>query len=301
MNSQPVIVVLGSTAVGKTQLSLQVAKALDAEIINADSMQLYRGMDIGTAKIPVEQRSGIPHHMLDVLDVTESANVNDYQTLTRALINEIHARGRRVVMVGGTGLFIKAVLEDMNFPPSDPIVRSRLEAQEAQLGTPAMFEKLVSLAPQAAQFLEPNNTRRVLRALEVLEITGQPPITQLDTLPQVVPSIRVGLTREREENYERINIRVHQMLEQGLIAEVETLLLKGLRQGVTAQKALGYAQVLEMIDGEFDQDELADRIMVATRRYSRKQDSWFRRDGRITWLDAREASVDQILALPKVI
>lgn len=301
MTAQPVIVVLGSTAVGKTQLSLEIAQKLDAEIINADSMQLYRGMDIGTAKIPLNERAGIVHHMLDVLDVTESANVSDYQSQTRALIADIHARGKRVVMVGGTGLFIKAVLEDMNFPPSDPIVRSRLEDEAEQIGTPAMFAKLCALAPHAAQFLEPNNTRRVLRALEVIEITGQPPITTLNSLPQVVPSVRVGLTREREENYERINQRVHQMLEQGLVAEVQSLILKGLRQGVTAQKALGYAQVLEMIDGRFEQDELSDRIMVATRRYSRRQESWFRRDRRITWLSAREASVDQILGLATTI
>ena len=152
MTSQPVIVVLGSTAVGKTQLSLEIAQKLDAEIINADSMQLYRGMDIGTAKIPLNERAGIVHHMLDVLDVTESANVSDYQSQTRALIADIHARGKRVVMVGGTGLFIKAVLEDMNFPPSDPIIRGRLETEELQLGTPAMFAKLLALAPHAFQF-----------------------------------------------------------------------------------------------------------------------------------------------------
>jgi len=299
MTSQPVIVVLGSTAVGKTQLSLEIAQKLDAEIINADSMQLYRGMDIGTAKILLNERAGIVHHMLDVLDVTESANVSDYQSQTRALIADIHARGKRVVMVGGTGLFIKAVLEDMNFPPSDPIIRGRLETEEMQLGTPAMFAKLSALAPHAAQFLEPNNTRRVLRALEVIEITGQPPITTLDSLPQIVPSVRVGLTRDREENYERINRRVQLMLEHGLIAEVQSLILKGLRQGVTAQKALGYAQVLEMIDGEFEQDELSERIMIATRRYSRRQESWFRRDNRISWMNANDVSVDQVLALPE--
>ena len=298
MTAPPVIVVLGSTAVGKTQLSLQVAKAIDAEIINADSMQLYRGMDIGTAKIPLVERAGIAHHMLDILEVTETANVSDYQSQARTLISEIHARGKRVVMVGGTGLFIKAVLEDMKFPPSDPSVRSQLEAQEAQIGTPAMFAKLLALAPHAAQYLEPNNTRRVLRALEVLEITGQPPKTTLDSLPQIVPSVRVGLTRDREENYERINRRVQQMLEQGLISEVESLIRVGLRQGVTAQKALGYAQVLEMIDGEFEQDELGARIMIATRRYSRRQESWFRRDNRISWMNANEASVEQVLALP---
>lgn len=301
MNSQSVIVVLGSTAVGKTQLSLQIAQEIDAEIINVDSMQLYRGMDIGTAKIPLGERNGIAHHMLDVLEVTESANVSVFQSQTRALIDEIHSRSKRVVMVGGTGLFIKAVLEDMNFPPSDSKIRSRLEAQEAQVGTPTMFAKLVALAPQAAAHLEPNNTRRVLRALEVIEITGEPPITTLDALPQIVPSVRIGLTREREENYERINQRVSQMLEQGLVAEVSGLIEKGLRQGVTAQKALGYAQVLEMLDGNFGPDELADRIMIATRRYSRRQESWFRRDNRIIWMNAKDAKVDEVVALPSVL
>ena len=295
MISSPVIVVLGATAVGKTQLSLDIAQAIDAEIINADSMQLYRGMDIGTAKIPEDQRRGIPHHMLDVLNVTESANVSNYQNMSRALIKDIHDRGKRVVMVGGTGLFIKAVLEDMNFPPSDVAIRSKLEAQELREGTPAMFARLVSLAPQAAQHLEPNNTRRVLRALEVIEITGKPPITTLASLAQVVPSVRIGLTREREENYIRINQRVTEMIDQGLIVEVEGLIKQGLADGVTAKMALGYAQVLEMFNGDFEMDELDQRIMVATRRYSRRQESWFRRDKRIVWMNAQEASVEQVL------
>lgn len=294
---QPVFVILGATAVGKTQLSLDLAQFIDAEIINADSMQLYRGMDIGTAKLPIDQRRGIAHHMLDILDVTELANVSDYQIRGRKVIQEIQARGKRVVIVGGSGLFIQSLLEDLQFPPGDPLVRARLEKQTQELGLAAMYAKLMDFDPQAGAKVNPANARRVIRALEVIEVTGLAPVTSLVALPIVVPSIRVGLRRERPELDARITARVGQMWEQGLVAEVAALTDAGLREGVTARKALGYAQILAALDGEFALEQAPERTMIATRQFARRQDSWFGRDTSIIWRDANALSAQDVLAL----
>ena len=293
----PVIVILGATAVGKTELSLDVAQALDAEIINADSMQLYRGMDIGTAKIPVGERRGVPHHMFDVLDVTEAANVADYQVEARRAIDDTHARGKRALLVGGSGLFIQAVLEDLQFPGSDPDIRQRLNEEAEQLGTTAMYERLKQLDPAAAANVLPNNLRRIIRALEVLEITGSAPKTSLAKLPDVHTSIRIGLQRPRPELAQRIEARVNQMWEQGFVEEVEYLDSQGLRNGLTASKALGYSQILEALDGHITMSEAAQDTVVATRRFAKRQDSWFGRDSTINWLDAESASLEAVLAL----
>jgi tRNA dimethylallyltransferase len=287
----PVIVIVGATAVGKTELSLQIAQKLDAEIINADSMQLYRKMDIGTAKIPVTARRGIPHHMLDVLDVTEAANVADYQRTGREVIQAIQARGKRVVVVGGSGLFIQGLLEDMQFPVSDPGVRWRLSQEAESLGTPAMYARLQALDPQAAANVLPTNLRRVLRALEVIELTGQAPATTLQQLDEVVPSVRIGLRRDRVQLDQRIQERVELMWQQGLVEEVRALEALGLRDGLTASKALGYAQVLSFLDGEISEEMAKEKTMSATRRYVRRQDSWFNRDARINWLPAANRSL----------
>jgi len=294
---QPVFVILGATAVGKTQLSLDLAQLIDAEIINADSMQLYRGMDIGTAKLPLEQRRGIPHHMLDILDVTELANVSDYQIRGRKVIQEIQGRGKRVVIVGGSGLFIQSLLEDMQFPPGDPLVRARLEQETEELGLAAMYAKLMDFDPEAGAKVNPANARRVIRALEVIEVTGLAPVTSLVALPIVVPSIRVGLRRERPELDERITARVGQMWDQGFVEEVHTLIGAGLREGVTARKALGYAQILAALDGEFTSEQAPERTMIATRQFARRQDSWFGRDTSIIWRDANTLSAQDVLAL----
>jgi len=294
---QPVFVILGPTAVGKTQLSLDLAQLIDAEIINADSMQLYRGMDIGTAKLPLEQRRGIPHHMLDILDVTELANVSDYQIRGRKVIQEIQGRGKRVVIVGGSGLFIQSLLEDMQFPPGDPLVRARLEHETEELGLAAMYAKLLDFDPEAGAKVNPANARRVIRALEVIEVTGLAPVTSLVALPIVVPSIRVGLRRERPELDARITTRVGQMWDQGFVEEVHTLLDVGLREGVTARKALGYAQILAALDGEFTLEQAPERTMIATRQFARRQDSWFGRDTSIIWRDANTLSAQDVLAL----
>lgn len=296
-SDQPVFVILGPTAVGKTELSLDLAQLIDAEIVNADSMQLYRGMDIGTAKLPIDQRRGIPHHMLDILDVTELANVSDYQIRGRQVIQEIHARGKRVVIVGGSGLFIQALLEDMQFPPGDPLVRTRLEQETEELGLAAMYAKLMDFDPEAGAKVNPANARRVIRALEVIEVTGQAPVTSLVALPIVVPSIRVGLRRERPELDARITMRVAQMWEQGFESEVHALIAAGLREGVTARKALGYAQILAALDGRYPMSDAPERTVIATRQFARRQDSWFGRDASILWRDANTLSAQDVLAL----
>jgi len=292
-----VIVVLGATAVGKTALSLELAHALDAEIVNADSMQLYRGMDIGTAKILSDQRQGIAHHMFDVLDVNESAAVSDYQVAARSVIDEIHNRGKRAMLVGGSGLFIQSVLEDLQFQASDPEVRLALSEEAERIGTAAMYERLLELEPQAGVKVLPNNLRRIIRALEVLEITGKTPQTSLSKLPDVYPSVRVGLRRPRPELGERIAQRVNAMWAEGFVDEVTYLETLGLRDGVTASKALGYAQVLEALDGAISMDQAVEDTIAATRRFAKRQDSWFGRDDSIVWLDAVSASAQTILSL----
>ena len=279
-----VVVIVGPTAVGKTDLSLDVAQHLNAEIINADSMQLYRGMDIGTAKVPLDVRRGIPHHMLDVLEVTETANVADYQRAGREIIDDIHARGKRVVVVGGSGLFVQGLLEDMQFPASDPEVRERLTLEAEQFGAQAMYDRLQALDSRAAANVLPTNVRRIVRALEVIELTGEAPTTTLQQLDEIVPSVRIGLRMDRADLDQRIEARVEVMWQQGLVEEVRSLEKFGLREGVTASKALGYAQVLDFLAGEITESEAKERTVSSTRRYVRRQDSWFNRDPRINWV-----------------
>jgi len=304
-----VVVIVGPTAVGKTDLSLDIAQHLDAEIINADSMQLYRGMDIGTAKVPLEQRRAIPHHMLDVLEVTQGATVSDYQRDAREIVEQIHARGKRVVVVGGSGLFVQGLLEDMQFPASDPEVRERLEQEAEEFGAPAMFDRLQALDAAAAVNVAPNNLRRVLRALEVIELTGEAPVTTLKQLDEIVPSVRIGLRRDRAELDQRIEARVEIMWQQGLVDEVRSLEQAGLRNGVTASKALGYAQVLDFLADEITEAEAKEQTMSSTRRYVRRQDSWFNRDTRINWIQADEpdlftrvlATIESASCAPKAV
>jgi tRNA dimethylallyltransferase len=235
--------------------------------------------------------------MLDVLDVTEMANVNDYQVAGRKVIEDIHARGKRAIVVGGSGLFIQALLEDMQFPPGDADVRSRLEKESEELGLAALYKRLMDFDPEAGAKVNPANARRVIRALEVIEVTGQAPVTSLTALPEIFPSIRVGLRRERPELDERITQRIALMWEQGLVNEVRDLEAKGLRDGVTARKALGYAQVLSAFDGEFTIEEVPERTMIATRQFARRQDSWFGRDSSILWHDANSLTAQDVVAL----
>lgn len=294
---QPAIVIVGTTAVGKTELSLAVANEFNGEIINADSMQLYRGMDIGTAKLPLADRKGIPHHMLDVLNITDTANVSDFQRDARKIVSELDASGKRSVVVGGSGLFIQGLLEDLQFPEVDQQLRDRLQKEADELGGPAMYARLVEADPEAAANVAPENTRRVIRALEVIELTGSAPITELKELPEVIPSIRIGLRRDRDELDRRIERRVELMWEQGFVQEVEQLEKIGLREGVTARKALGYAQILEAFDGEISLAEAKQRTIFATRRFARRQDSWFNRDSKIHWLDASSDNLAEVSRL----
>ncbi len=292
MPSLPLIAVVGATATGKSDLALDLAEVLHGEIINADALQLYRGMDIGTAKVSPEERARIPHHLLDVLDVTEEASVSAYQREARAAITAIRSRGRTPILVGGSGLYIRAVLDEIAFPPTDPVVRERLEERARQIGTPALHAELAARDPQAAASIGVNDTRRIVRALEVGELTGKPFAAFLPQPQYTDPrTVQIGLRRDRADLHDRIARRVHHMVEQGLLDEVRTLLDQGLDRGVTARRAIGYEQALAVLDGQMSCAEAIESTIVGTRRLVRKQDTWFHRDRRVQWLDA--ATADQ--------
>lgn len=289
--SLPIIAVVGPTASGKSDLGLDLAEALDGEVVNADAMQLYRGMDIGTAKLPPEERRGIPHHQLDVLAVTEEASVAAYQSAARADIAAIRRRGRVPVLVGGSGLYVRAVLDHLDIPPTDPEVRRRLEAEGAELGAAALHRRLATLDHVAAEQIQHNNLRRIVRALEVIELTGRPFSASMPGREFVSPTVMLGLSVERTLLDERIERRVEHMWAQGLLAEVEGLLEVGLRDGFTASRAIGYSQAIAVIDGQVTPEQARADIAQATRRYARRQESWFRPDPRITWLDPDDAEL----------
>jgi tRNA dimethylallyltransferase len=283
-----IIAVVGATATGKSGLGIELARALGGEVINADSMQLYQGMDIGTAKEPEAARRGVRHHLLDVWPVTRTASVADYQRLARAAIADITARGRMPVLVGGSGLYVRAALEDLDFPGTDVAVRARLEAELDKLGPAALHARLGGLDPAAAAAILPSNGRRIVRALEVIEISGRPFLATLPAYGQSRPAAQIGLTLPRPELDRRITARVDRMWRAGFEAEVRNLAARGLRQGRTASRALGYQQMLRHLDGDYTLDQARQQTIKATRRFARRQESWFRRDPRIRWLDATE-------------
>lgn len=289
--------VVGPTATGKTALAVELALELGGEVVNADALQLYRGMDIGTAKATDAERRGVPHHLLDVLDVTETASVAAYQRDARAEIERLLAAGKVPVLTGGSGLYVQAVLDDLRFPGTDPAVRARLDAEAVSLGTPALYARLGERDPAAAAAILPTNTRRIVRALEVIEITGEPFSANLPKPgPARYGTVVIGIDRLPEELDERVNERVRRMFEAGLVDEVRGLVKEGLREGKTASRALGYQQVLAELDGEGDFDAAAAATAQATRRFVRKQRSWFRRDQRIHWYDGAEAGLaDRVL------
>jgi len=291
------VVIAGATATGKSSLSVELAQAIDAEVINADSMQVYRGMDIGTAKVSVEERQGIPHRMLDVLDVTQDSTVAWYQVAAREAIDDIHSRGKNVVMVGGTGLYIKAVIDELNFPDTDPMVRHTLNKEAEDLGIDAMFARLEKLDPAAAIAIDRANLRRIIRALEVIEITGKPFTANLPREESIrYPDARqFGLVMDREQLSQRIDERVYKMFEQGLVSEVQKLVAAGLLQGRTAQRALGYSQVLSHLQGEVSLEAAIEETKRATRQYARRQETWFSRDTRIKWISTRQPRLETIL------
>ena len=293
-----VVAVVGPTATGKTALSLALAAELGGEVVNADSMQLYRGMDIGTAKLGAAERNGIDHHVLDIWDVTEPASVAEYQRLARAAIDDIAARNRVPLLVGGSGLYVRAVLEDFEFPGTDPDLRADLESDLATHGPAALHERLRERDPAAAERILPTNGRRIVRALEVITITGRPFVAELPAPAPVYEAVQVGVDRDTADLDDRIARRVDEMWAAGLVAEVSGLVGVGLREGRTASRALGYQQVLRFLDGECTEDEARRETVRATRRFVRRQRSWFRRDPSVRWLDAaRPDLVDAALAL----
>ncbi len=291
------IVICGATATGKSDLAVSLANEIDAEIINADSMQLYRGMDIGTAKLTAAERGGIPHHLLDVLDVTEDATVAWYQSAARDAISDIHARGKNTVIVGGTGLYIKAILDDLNFPDTDPLVRERLNKEAEDFGVAKLFERLQLLDPAAAAAINIQNVRRVIRALEVIEITGQPFTANLprEDSSKYPDAMQFGLVMDREKLTERIDARVDLMWERGLVAEVDALIAEGITKATTARRALGYAQVISMRSGEISEELAKEETKRATRQYARRQETWFSRDARIQWISPIQPRLETVL------
>ena len=293
------LAVVGPTGTGKSELALQLAERLrqPAEIVNADAMQLYRGMDIGTAKLPLDQRRGVPHHQLDVLDVTATATVARYQQAAAADVEAIMARGSVPIIVGGSMLYLQALLDDWSFPATDAAVRARYEQRLAEIGVAALHAELAGTDPAAAAAILPTDGRRIVRALEVVALTGQPFAA---SAPQIgAPrwdAVIVGLDCDTAVLDERLTARAQAMFDNGLVGEVRTLASAGLREGFTARRALGYAQVLADLDAGGDGSAAREPTVIGTRRYVRRQRSWFRRDHRIHWLDAAEPDVDTVIA-----
>ncbi len=293
----PVVAVVGPTATGKSDLALDLAESLGAEIVNADAMQLYRGMDIGTAKLPPEQRRGIPHHQLDVLEVTEEASVAAYQSHARVQVTELTRAGCAVVIVGGSGLYVRALLDRIDFPGTDPAVRAAWEARAAEHGPGMLHDELTRQDPQAAARIDRGNTRRIVRALEVIEITGRPFSANLPDHTYAIPAVQLGLDLPSTDLDARIDARAAQMFATGLVTETEELRSRGLEQGRTAVRAVGYAQALARIRGELSEDEAVAQTALATRQLARRQRKWFRRDPRITWLTPGSSTLEQARTL----
>jgi tRNA dimethylallyltransferase len=294
------IIVCGATATGKSELAVSLAKEINAEVVNADSMQVYRGMDIGTAKLTNEERGGIAHNLIDVLDIKDEANVAWYQQIAREKIDQILSTGKSVVVVGGTGLYIKAILDDLNFPDTDPEVRQKITDQAEKLGNDVMHERLAKLDPAAALAIPKENIRRVIRALEVIELTGKPFTANLprQESSKYPDAKQFGLVLDRGNLDEKIDKRVEDMWAKGFAREVSTLMTKGLEQSGTAKKALGYMQIMNYLNGESDEAFAKEETKRVTRAYARRQETWFSRDERIKWLapESNAARLEKLLA-----
>jgi tRNA dimethylallyltransferase len=298
VSAPPVVAVVGPTATGKTALAVALARRLGGEVVNADSMQLYRGMDIGTAKPTVEERRGVPHHLLDLWHVRRAASVAEYAREARSVIDRLRREGVLPLLVGGSGLYVRAVLDDLDFPGTDPAIRARLQRELAEEGAAVLHERLTAVDPEAAAAVLPSNGRRIVRALEVVEITGRPFRARLPEPRPHYPAVGIGLDREPAELDARVIERVDRMWAAGLVDEVAALAADGLREGPTASRALGYAQVLAQLAGELTPAEARERTGTTTRRFVRRQRSWFRRDPALTWFDAGRADlVDAISAV----
>ncbi len=279
------IAVVGATATGKSDLALDLAERLGGEVVNTDSMQVYRGMDIGTAKLDLAERRGIPHHLIDILDIGESASVADFQRLARATIEDCVARGVVPVLVGGSALYMRAVLDRLDFPGTDPVLRRRLESELAELGAAVLYARLGDVDPAAAAAIEPANGRRIVRALEVVELTGGPFLARLPEPSYARPgTVQIGVDIDRPTLDQRIEQRVERMWQDGLVEEVRGLARHGLQGSRTASQALGYRQVLSFLAGEVTEAQAMEQTVVGTRRFARRQDAWFRKDPRVTWV-----------------
>lgn len=291
------IVICGATATGKSDLAVDLAKEIGAEIINADSMQVYRGMDIGTAKLSFEERQGIPHHLLDVLDVNQDATVAWYQELARKAVAEIHGAGKHAIIVGGTGLYIKSILDDLNFPDTDAQVRQRLTEEAKIFGIVSLFERLAQLDPAAAAAIDVKNERRVIRALEVIELTGKPFTANLprEDSSRYPDALQFGLVMDRAELGARVESRIDRMWERGFVSEVDTLISNGIKEATTARRALGYAQIIAMRNGEISELAAIEDTKRATRQYVRRQETWFSRDSRIQWISPSQPRLETVM------
>jgi tRNA dimethylallyltransferase len=294
------IIICGATATGKSDLAVALAQQIKAEVINADSMQLYKGMDIGTAKLSLVERSGVAHHLIDVLDIKEEANVSWYQSLAREKIDELIGAGKKVVVVGGTGLYIKSILDDLNFPDTDPVIRQQITDEAEKVGNDVMHERLAKLDPAAALAIPKENIRRIIRALEVIELTGKPFTANLPRQESSkYPSAKqFGLVLDRENLDEKIDKRVEQMWAKGFAREVLQLMNQGLAQATTAKMALGYSQIMSYLNGECDEEFAKAETKRVTRAYARRQETWFSRDERINWLApaTKQVQLEKVLA-----
>ena len=291
------IVICGATATGKSDLAVSLAQEIGAEIINADSMQIYKGMDIGTAKLSPADRGGIEHHMLDILAVTQDSTVAWYQELARKSVTAIHGRGKHAIIVGGTGLYIKSILDDLNFPDTDADVRQKLTEEAKEFGIVQLFHRLEQLDPAAAAAIDRQNERRVIRALEVIEITGKPFTANLPREDSSLypDALQFGLVMDRAELGERVEARVDRMWEAGFVAEVDRLIDAGITQATTARRALGYAQIIAMRSGDISEDLAIEETKRATRQYVRRQETWFSRDARINWISPTQPRLETVL------
>jgi tRNA dimethylallyltransferase len=301
-SAPPIVAVVGATASGKTSLSLDLAERLDGEIVNTDAMQVYRGMDVGTAKLPEPERRGIPHHLLDTLDVRDPATVAQFQAWAREAIADLRSRERAAVLVGGSALYTRAIIDRFEFPGTDAGVRATLESELAELGPHRLHDRLAGLDPQAAAKIIPENGRRTVRALEVIALTGRPYTASLPTLEYADPrTVQIGVDIDRPTLDARIEQRVDHMFEAGFVDEVDRLLKDGLADGRTASRAIGYAQVASYLRGELSLAEARERTTSATRRFARRQDSWFRKDPRIVWVrfDDPDLVAKALAAVPR--
>lgn len=297
--SCPVVAILGPTASGKSDLAQHVALRIDGEVVSADSMQVYRGMDIGTAKIP-QANMLVPHHLIDILDPGEAFSAQLFQSLSRSCFSDIQNRGRVPILCGGTGLYVQSALEDMCFPKGDQQhnpVRTKYEMIAAEHGNQAVWDRLNEVDPSSAALLHPNNVRRVIRALEMYEqgVSYATQVQGMKELSEVVPSIRFALKRDPAYLADRINKRVENMFEMGLVKEIQLLLDDGWRAALTAPQAIGYKEVVSALDGNISMDEAMELIKTATRRYAKRQRTWLRRDSRLIWLDADSLSFSEMV------